>query len=269
MEQLHYAIIWDTSVLMIPDLFEKILTNLLNLNNADGLRGSFILPLQVAQEIKVHLDSNEKAKDAKRARSKIAKLLLPMEGLKRVDLGPITIPELKEPELGPDSEVDKKIIGLALAILSGEKQYCNESRFSRVLVATLDGGIIAEISTRRTQLGEQIYPISSNKDLYQALGEWLLKPGDVVDCTVDQVLEDHPYKTFSLRLPTGKVYKARQQANEPQNWLFAAADEINELLLEKSNDPRRKLKEGTMRRFAINRLSREDGKIMDIDFKPV
>ncbi len=151
-------IIYDTSFLMRenePVRFER---------DGKGSRGStepllppttHIIPRQV-KEILSRLDSNE-AEAAQRARTLCSKIMA-LPGCEEADLSRDYVPEIRETFLGPQTERDQRLVGLAL-------QFLREFPKSAVYVATLDGGILAEPSHRHAKERLNVFTASTRAQL--------------------------------------------------------------------------------------------------------
>ncbi len=107
---------------------------------------SEFVPLDVVKEVRKHFDDPEKMQAAKRARKIIARLI--ERGAAEINLEGIC-PASTGSSLGADSETDRRLLGLALSMVT--------NGWSCAIVATDDGGI-----------------------LYDAV--WLKKAGNPVHC---------------------------------------------------------------------------------------
>ena len=96
-----------------------------------------VVPQEVKQEIMRHYKDDEKKQKAAVARSIVSELIT-LKGYEETCLADLQTSEPTEAILGPDSDVDKKIIGLA-------RQLCGHEKI--VFVASHDGGIKCEVST--------------------------------------------------------------------------------------------------------------------------
>jgi hypothetical protein len=97
-----------------------------------------VVPQEVKQEIMKHYKDDEKKPNASVARTMVSGLMA-LKGYEEICLESIPAAESKEAILGPDSEVDRKIIGLA-------RKLCTQGI---VFVVSHDGGIKCEVSTLR------------------------------------------------------------------------------------------------------------------------
>jgi hypothetical protein len=152
-------VIYDTSFLMRqeePVQFER---------GSKGLRGgveaalppvAHIIPRQVKEEIHARLEGEE-AEAAQRARTLCSKIMA-LPGCDEADLGRVVLPDIRERFLGPQTERDQRLVGLALDFL-------REQPRAAVYVATLDGGILAELSHRRAKEGLNVFTASTRGQL--------------------------------------------------------------------------------------------------------
>ncbi len=119
------------------------------------------IPEEVKGELEKHLRSDDKSTKARRARGILAELA-GKKNTSEISLLHVKVPQLIETRLGPDSIVDKKIIGYAISLLS-----TNFDDF--VYIATKDGGIELEVSKIRVEKTLNIYSPVSQSELKTAI----------------------------------------------------------------------------------------------------
>jgi hypothetical protein len=150
------GIIYDTSFLMLnkpPPVWETLQESVFLFRREGVSRGWFskkteavirssffdefqiveVLPTEVGSEICGHFDDEEKMKPAKKARKIVAELLA--RGAREICLRDKQCSVESTGELGADSEVDRLILGYALAMVES-KQWCLS------IIATDDGGVL-------------------------------------------------------------------------------------------------------------------------------
>ena len=151
---IEVAIIYDTSYLM--DGNAKMILDFREIPPEEYIKYHFkilhFVPFEVQMEIAKHInDINDKDKNtaARAARALYARILTSANYCES-SLADIPIPDIHEKVLGPDSETDKKIIGLAYKLLE-------EGKAVAVFIATRDGGIAAEVVYQCTKNGRPVY----------------------------------------------------------------------------------------------------------------
>ena len=117
-----------------------------------------ILPTEVKEELAKHIADKDKEQAAQQGRNFCASLMKLPEYRER-SLADLTPPEMSEKVLGPDSDVKKRIIALALR--------CAEEGI--VYVATHDGGIKAELTLLFAKKHLPIYSATTKKEFSEAL----------------------------------------------------------------------------------------------------
>ncbi|MBM3877744.1 MAG: hypothetical protein FJ386_13685 [Verrucomicrobia bacterium] len=159
----HIIVIYDTSFLLResePVRFERA--------GRSGRPGgglaippvTHIIPRQVKEEIHARLDSPEH-ESAQRARSLCSKIMA-LPACEEADLAGASMPAIQEKFLGPQSERDQRLVGLALDCIA-------EFPSAAVYVATHDGGILAELSHHRSKAGASVFTASTRPQLDELL----------------------------------------------------------------------------------------------------
>lgn len=115
-----------------------------------------LIPLEVKRELKKQLDSPQKDLAARKGRT-FAATIMGRNDYKEVSLENVPLPEINETLLGPDSIVDKQLLGFALKTIDDDSS-------GAVFLATHDGGIQTEVSVLQTKLGKHIFtPVTRDK----------------------------------------------------------------------------------------------------------
>jgi hypothetical protein len=115
-----------------------------------------VIPIEVKKELFKHFDSPDKNTAARHGRTFVAKIMS-REDYHEVSLEDVPCPSIIESVLGPDSIVDKKLIGYAMRFLKEDPQ-------NIAFIATNDGGIQTEVSALQTQRKLNIFsPVSTEK----------------------------------------------------------------------------------------------------------
>ncbi len=122
-----------------------------------------VIPLEVKKELKKHLDSPDKNLAARKGRTLSAKIM-GRSDYREVSLAEVPIPELVEVLLGPDSDVDKRLLGFALQFLEADPS-------NAVFLTTHDGGIQAEVSVLQSQRAKHLFSPATKEKLIQYLYE--------------------------------------------------------------------------------------------------
>jgi len=126
------------------DYFEQSMGGKLTIN--------ILIPNEVKEELKNHFNNPDKLAAARTGRANYAKAIA-LEHSATVSMTDVQFPTLEEPILGPDSDVDKKIIGLAL-------ESCKDEEWGEqtiVYILTRDGGIGAEVCAQHKTNRHEIY----------------------------------------------------------------------------------------------------------------
>lgn len=113
---------------------------------------TILIPDEVKVELANHFDNPDKEAAARTGRANYAKAIA-LEHSATVSMTDVQLPTLEEPMLGPDSKVDKKIIGLALEHCKGEEW----GEETIVYILTRDGGIGAEVCAQHKTNRHEIY----------------------------------------------------------------------------------------------------------------
>ncbi len=153
------------------------------------------LPHEVKVELANHLANPDKKNDAKRGQVFCAKLM-GFINLEQPSLMELECPVLYESVLGPDSDIDKKIITLA-------KKLASENL---VFIATHDGGIQTEIALIRAKENKPIYSPCSMKEFESHFAKlsndirrvWQTKRAEL--CDVHSSFEDITYNYNSISI---------------------------------------------------------------------
>ena len=148
-------ILYDTSFIMNNNDFPDFLYSGLSLRGT-FLHEEHVIPAEVKKELFNHFDSPDKNTAARRGRTFVAKIMS-RDDYREVSLADVPCPSIIESVLGPDSIVDKKLIGYAMRFL-------NENPQNIAFIATNDGGIQTEVSALQTQRKLNIFsPVSLKK----------------------------------------------------------------------------------------------------------
>lgn len=115
-----------------------------------------IIPREVKEEIHARLDSPEH-ETAQRARTLCSKIMA-LPGCEEASLASASLPAIHETFLGPQTERDQRLVGLALDCLV-------EFPSAAVYVATHDGGILAELSHHRSKAQRNVFTASTRGQL--------------------------------------------------------------------------------------------------------
>jgi hypothetical protein len=121
-------------------------------NSLSYLTISHSIPREVQLEISRHIKNPDDAKRNEMARSARALYarIISLPSYVEVSLENITIPDIHEQILGPDSDTDKKLLGYAYELLK-------QNKADLVFLATRDAGISAEVVYQATRSGIHIF----------------------------------------------------------------------------------------------------------------
>ncbi len=130
---------------------------------SDDLQLIRAIPTEVKVELKGHFGDELKDSAARKGRGFVAKIMTD-PGYEEVSLQGVKISNTLESLLGPDSEIDKKLIGFALEFLTKDSD-------NLAFIATRDGGIETEAAHLMTKKKVSIYTPASESILREIIAQ--------------------------------------------------------------------------------------------------
>lgn len=211
------AVLYDTSYLMAErgNIFEGVPEEC-----QDYLNVWHYIPEEVQVEIARHIKNDEDQERNRLARAARA-LYVKMSALPNFSsdsLRDVSIPEIHERILGPDSDTDKKLIGFADQLLSKNKAQI-------VYVATRDAGIGAELVFQSTRNGKPVYCDLVRSQFVEKMRE-LTAPAIKERCEKEEqevrAAKEQQEAEFHARLlqarTSGNVHSVIDEIMKKQDW---------------------------------------------------